>query len=109
MMGWMAPLRHLGANAGWSRPISEQGAIQQAAVLGGISKRGNRSLRRLPINGASANLLRSKATNADPWVIGSRRRRPSLVIAVALANKTARIAWAVMQRQEDYRRVAAAA
>jgi transposase len=38
-----------------------------------------------------------------------RRRRPSLVVAVALANKTARIAWAVMQRQEDYRCVAAAA
>jgi transposase len=81
--------------------------------LGGISKRGNRYLRRLLINGASANLLRSKATNADPWVIGLRRRRPSLVVAVAMANKTARIAWAVMQRQETYRqnyqRTAAAA
>ena len=53
-------------------------------------------MRRLLINGASANLLRSKATKADPWVIGLRQRRPSLVVAVALANKTARIAWAVM-------------
>ena len=79
------------------------------ARLGGISKRGNRYLRRLLINGASANLLRSKATNADPWVIGLRRRRPSLVVAVALANKTARIAWAVMHRQEDYRSLAVAA
>jgi transposase len=77
--------------------------------LGGISKRGNQYLRRLLINGASANLLRSKATNADPWVIGLRRRRPSLVVAVALANKTARIAWAVMHRQENYQRMAAAA
>ena len=65
-------------------------------------------MRRLLINGASANLLRSKATNADPWVIGLRRR-PSLVVAVALANKTARIAWAVMHRHENYQRVAAAA
>jgi hypothetical protein len=48
-------------------------------------------LRRLLINGASANLLRSKATNADPWVIGLRQRRASLVVAVALAHKTARI------------------
>ena len=72
-------------------------------------KRGNQYLRRLLINGASANLLRSKATNADPWVIGLRRRRPSLVVAVALANKTARIAWAVMHRHENYQRVAAAA
>jgi transposase len=74
-----------------------------------ISKRGNRYLRRLLINGASANLLRSKATNADPWVIGLRRRRPSLVVAVALANKTARIAWAVMCRQGSYRHRSAAA
>src|SRR5262249_51237555 len=58
---------------------------------------------------ASANLLRSKATNADPWVIGLRQQRPSLVVAVALANKTARIAWAVMHRHENYQRVAAAA
>ena len=77
--------------------------------LGGISKRGNQYLRRLLIDGASANLLRSKATNADPWVIGLRRRRPSLVVAVALANKTARIAWAVMHRQENYQRMATAA
>ena len=51
----------------------------------------------------------AKATNADPWVIGLRRRRPSLVVAVALANKTARIAWAVMHRQENYQRMATAA
>ena len=73
------------------------------------SSRGNQYLRRLLINGASANLLRSKATNADPWVIGLRRRRPSMVVAVALANKTARIAWAVMHRQENYQRTALAA
>src|SRR5262249_30188063 len=44
-----------------------------------------------------------------PWVIGLRRRRPPLVVAGALANKTARIAWAVMHRHENYQRVAAAA
>ena len=65
--------------------------------------------RRLLINGASANLLRSKATKADPWVIGLRRRRPPLVVAVALANKTARIAWAVMLREKEYQPRAMAA
>jgi hypothetical protein len=75
----------------------------------GITKRGNRYLRRLLINGASANLLRSKATKADPWVIGLRRRRPPLVVAVALANKTARIAWAVMLREKEYQPRAVAA
>src|SRR5437667_5580069 len=66
-------------------------------------------LRRLLINGASANLLRSKATKTDPWVIGIRRRRPPLVVAVALANKTARIAWAVMLREKEYQPRAVAA
>ena len=95
--------------AAWLGLVPRQNSTGGKTRLGGISKRGNRYLRRLLINGASANLLRSKATNADPWVIGLRRRRPSLVVAVALANKTARIAWAVMQRQENYQRMAAAA
>ncbi len=95
--------------AAWLGLVPRQNSTGGKVRLGGISKRGNRYLRRLLINGACANLLRSKATNADPWVIGLRRRRPSLVVAVALANKTARIAWAVMQRKENYQRVAAAA
>jgi transposase len=95
--------------AAWLGLVPRQHTTGGKIRLGGISKRGNRYLRRLLINGASANLLRSKATNADPWVIGLRRRRPSLVVAVALANKTARIAWAVMHRREDYQRMAAAA
>lgn len=95
--------------AAWLGLVPRQHSTGGKARLGGISKRGNRYLRRLLINGASANLLRSKATNANPWVIGLRRRRPSLVVAVAVANKTARIAWAVMRRQENYQPMAAAA
>ena len=95
--------------AAWLGLVPRQNSTGGKTRLGGISKRGNQYLRRLLINGASANLLRSKATNADPWVIGLRRRRPSMVVAVALANKTARIAWAVMHRQENYQRMATAA
>jgi transposase len=95
--------------AAWLGLVPRQNSTGGKTRLGGISKRGNRYLRRLLINGASANLLRSKATNADPWVIGLRRRRPPLVVAVALANKTARIAWAVMLRQSQYQARAAAA
>src|SRR5262249_42025810 len=95
--------------AAWLGLVPRQNSTGGKHRLGGISKRGNPYLRRLLINGASANLLRSKATNADPWVIGLRRRRPPLVVAVALANKTAPIAWAVMHRHENYQRVAAAA
>ena len=72
-----------------------------------------RSLRYAPNyllpGGGHPHMLRSKATNANPWVIGLRRRRPSLVVAVALVNKTARIAWAVMHRKENYQRMAIAA
>ena len=90
--------------AAWLGLVPRQNSTGGKTRLGGITKRGNRYLRRLLINGASANLLRSKATKADPWVIGLRRRRPPLVVAVALANKTARIAWAVMHRHENYQR-----
>jgi transposase len=95
--------------AAWLGLVPRQNSTGGKTRLGGITKRGNRYLRRLLINGASANLLRSKATKADPWVIGLRRRRPPLVVAVALANKTARIAWAVMLRQERYQPRAVAA
>jgi transposase len=95
--------------AAWLGLVPRQNSTGGKTRLGGITKRGNRYLRRLLINGASANLLRSKATKADPWVIGLRRRRPPLVVAVALANKTARIAWAVMLHQREYQPRAVAA
>src|SRR6187399_701089 len=95
--------------AAWLGLVPRQNSTGGKHRLGGISKRGNRYLRRLLINGASANLLRSRATKADPWVIGLRRRRPPLVVAVALANKSARIAWAVMLRQNEYQPRAVAA
>src|SRR5213080_3727118 len=95
--------------AAWLGLVPRQNSTGGKTRLGGITKRGNRYLRRLLINGASANLLRSKATKADPWVIGLRRRRPPLVVAVALANKTARIAWAVMLREKEYQPRAMAA
>src|SRR5512132_2974417 len=95
--------------AAWLGLVPRQNSTGGKTRLGGITKRGNRYLRRLLINGASANLLRSKATKADPWVIGLRQRRPPLVVAVALANKTARIAWAVMLREKQYQPRAVAA
>ena len=64
---------------------------------------------RLLVNGAHAVLLRSKAAKVDPWLLALRGRRPRLVVAVALANKTARIAWAIMSKQDTYRRTTAAA
>ena len=70
--------------------------------LGPISKRGNGYLRRLLVNGATA-VLNSKQAKHDPWLTKLLATKPRKVVAVALANKMARIGWALMVRQEDYR------
>jgi transposase len=76
--------------------------------LGPISKRGNGYLRRLLVNGAMA-LLNSKHAQQDPWLAKLLASKPRKVAAVALANKLARIGWALMTRQEDFRGRPAAA
>jgi transposase len=70
--------------------------------LGPISKRGDGYLRRLLVNGAMA-VVRSKRAKQDPWLVKLLATKPLKLVAVALANKMARIGWAVMVRQEDFR------
>jgi transposase len=77
-------------------------------TLGPISKRGNGYLRRLLVNGAMS-VLSSKRAKRDPWLIKLLKTKKRKVAAVALANKMARIGWAVMMRQEDFRTRPAAA
>jgi transposase len=76
--------------------------------LGPISKRGNGYLRRLLVNGAMA-VIRSKRAKQDPWLAKLLASKPRKVAAVALANKMARIGWALMLRQENYRNLPKAA
>jgi transposase len=76
--------------------------------LGPISKRGNGYLRRLLVNGATA-LINSQRARQDPWLARLLATKKRKVAAVALANKLARIGWALMRRQEDFRRLPAAA
>ena len=76
--------------------------------LGPISKRGNGYLRRLLVNGATS-LLNGKNARTDPWRAKLLDSKPKKLAAVALANKMARIARAVMTRQEDFRPRAVAA
>jgi transposase len=89
--------------AAWLGLVPRHNSTGGKDRLGGISKQGNGYLRRLLIIGAQAALLRSKALRADPWVTGLLARKPRLVVAVALANKIARIAWAVMTRGGVFR------
>jgi transposase len=76
--------------------------------LGPISKRGNGYLRRLLVNGATA-LINSQRAQRDPWLARLLATKPRKVAAVALANKLARIGWALMTRQENFRGRPAAA
>lgn len=71
--------------------------------LGKISKRGDGYLRRLLVTGATAALERSKPTRAHTWAQDMLKRHPKKLVAVALANKMARIAWALMNTGEVYR------
>ena len=76
--------------------------------LGGITRKGDETLRRLLVSGAMAVIQRAKPGRAAPWLLALLARKPKKLAAVALANKTARIAWALMMRGETYRRPAMA-
>jgi len=73
--------------------------------LGRISKMGDRYLRSLLVVGATAVLRYAKTggSTSKAWAQGLLAKKPFKVVAVALANKTARIAWAVMARGEVFR------
>jgi transposase len=73
--------------------------------LGRISKRGDKYIRNLLVAGAGAVLrhARNRPTRDGEWVRALLARKPTKVAAVALANKTARIIWAVMIRRDGYR------
>jgi transposase len=73
--------------------------------LGRISKMGDKYLRRLLVIGATAliRFAKSKPETAHPHLINLLARKPVRVASVAMANKMARIVWAVMTRGEVYR------
>src|SRR5271156_4653975 len=87
---------------GWCRSRSSSGGKQR---LGGISKQGDRYLRSLFTAGALAVIRYAKihGTGHRPWLTALLARRSTKVAAVALANKIARMAWAMMARVERYR------
>lgn len=71
--------------------------------LGGISKQGNSYLRRLLVVGATSVIrVARKETSSKLWATKLLERKPARVVSVALANKTARIVWAMLTRGQDY-------
>jgi transposase len=89
--------------AAWIGLVPRQSSTGGKPRLGGISKRGNGSLRRLLVGGAMAAMFRSKALQNDAWLSQLRARKPVMVAAVALANEIARAVWAVMRRNAVWR------
>ena len=94
--------RHLASWVGLTPRERSTGGRQ---ILGGISRAGNERLRSLLVVGATAVIRHAKpgSKTASAWLLKLLERRPRKVAAVALANKMARIDWAMMSTGETYR------
>ena len=88
----------------WIGLVPKQHSSGGRERLGSISKQGDRYLRKLFVAGALAVIRHAKLHGSKhrPWVTGLLARRPTKVAAIALANKLARMAWALMARGERY-------
>ena len=90
--------------AAWIGLVPRQNSTGGKDRLGSISKQGDRYLRRLLVLGALSVVRRARTRpDKNPWVVAMLGRRPAKVVAVALANKMARIAWAILAKGETYR------
>jgi len=96
--------------AAWIGLVPRQDPTGGKHKLGPISKQGDRYLRRILVVGAHSVLRRAKHNPEKyPWLTQLLARRPFKVVAIALANKMARIAWALLASGGHYRpRLAAA-
>jgi transposase len=89
----------------WIGLVPKQHSSGGKDRLGSISKQGDRYLRGLLVAGALAVIRYAKihGTKHRPWLTALLTRRPTKVAAIALANKIARMAWAMMARDERYK------
>ena len=91
--------------AAWLGLVPRQHSTAGKTRLGRITKAGNREIRKLLVLGATSMLGRAEGWHSavGSWLRDILQRRPARLVTVALANKMARIAWAVMTRNEVYR------
>ena len=99
--------------AAWLGLVPKQMSTGDRTILGRITKRGNRYLRMLFVQGARAILLRPKSWakhSFGPWLTAAARRLHRNILTIALANKLARIALTVFVQRRSYEtRIEAAA
>jgi transposase len=98
-----ASARDFAAWVGLTRRNHDTGG--KAKLTGHISRAGDRGLRQLLVLGASSRLrhVRAKPDNSSAWINGLLARRPVKVAVVAQAAKTARIIWALLAKDQQYR------
>jgi transposase len=90
--------------AAWIGLVPRQDSTGGKQKLGPISKQGDRYLRRILVVGAHSVLQRAKQNPVKyPWLTQLLARRPFKVVAIALANKMARVAWALLAHGDTYR------
>lgn len=90
--------------AAWIGLVPRQNSSGGKERLGGITKQGDRYLRQLLVVGAVAVIRYAQRNGARrPWLVKLLARRTPKVAAVALANKNARMVWAIMTSGERYR------
>jgi transposase len=93
--------------AAWLGLTPRQHSSGGKVRLGPISKAGDGYIRRILVNGAQSLLTANKRRREpDPWLTKIAAHKPRMVAAVAVANKLARIIWAVMTRQTNFRAAA---
>jgi transposase len=98
--------------AAWLGLVPRQHSTGGKQRLGATTKMGERSLRRLLIIGANSVIIKRHVhplARPGTWLDGMLLRKPPMLVRVALANKMARIVWALIVKNEDYRAPAAAA
>ena len=118
-VGWMTALtltlrvdaaqfesgRHLAA---WIGLVPRETSTAGKPRLGAISRAGDERLRSLLVLGATAVIRHAKPGKTSPWLLSLLARKPRKLAAVALANKMARVVWAMMTSGESYRQPKAA-